>query len=501
MTISQFPPLPGGIPSGNTAGRPTNPVIGDTYYNGELEILEIYNGNAWVAVSAPPGTPTIATPTDASTGDAYTATAGKLSVVFTQGGGGGTPTQYNAYTTAEGHSASSSSSTVTISGLTPGTSYIVYGNAQNNFGTTVNTANAAAVTPTTLPEVRTIGTATASTSANEITVTWTNTNNGGKNLSSITITPFLNGTTAETARTAATTSSTSYTFTEGQLTAGSSYTFKVKATNANGTSADSNATNSATMPNLLILDFLVIAGGGGGGGGNGGGGGAGGYRTSYGTSGANSSAEPALVLAKGTNYTVTIGGGDGAGNAGNGGDSVFATITSTGGGGANSDDGASANGGSGGGGNDNGSRGLGTANQGRDGGAAGDGEGGGGGGGASGLGQTPAQGRSGGAGLASTITGTSVTRGGGGGGIYRTFGNNGGGGAGGGGSQGNSGTANTGGGGGQNANGGSGVVIVRWLTSSASITVGSGLTADATGTDGSYSYKVFTNGSGNVSWS
>jgi hypothetical protein len=32
------------------------------------------------------------------------------------------------------------------------------------------------------------------------------------------------------------------------------------------------------------------------------------------------------------------------------------------------------------------------------------------------------------------------------------------------------------------------------------ITVGAGLTADSTGTDGAYSYKKFTAGTGNVSW-
>jgi hypothetical protein len=42
---------------------------------------------------------------------------------------------------------------------------------------------------------------------------------------------------------------------------------------------------------------------------------------------------------------------------------------------------------------------------------------------------------------------------------------------------------------------------LRWLTSSSTISVGAGLTADSTGTDGSYSYKVFTAGSGNVSFS
>lgn len=499
MTFQQYP-FKGGVPTGTIAQRPGSPATGDVFYNGTDGILEIYNGTDWVPCSAPAGTPVV-TASDVGTSRAYT--SGAVSFTFTPQATGGAPLGYTAVattaSTATVFQTTTTTTTVTLSVGLPGT-YTYYGNSYNGFGTSPNSVPST-IEVTTVPQAPTIGTATASTSSNAITVTWTNGASGGKNLSAITITPYLNGTTATTSRNAATTSSTSYTFTEGQLVAGSSYTFKVKTTNANGDSLESSASNSATMPNYVLVNYLVIAGGGGGGGGNGGGGGAGGYRTSYGTSGANSSAEPTLVLAKGTNYTVTIGGGDAANSAGNGGDSVFATITSTGGGGANSDDGGSANGGSGGGGNDNGGRGLGTAGQGRDGGAAGDGEGGGGGGGASGLGQTPSQGRSGGDGLASTITGTSVTRGGGGGGVYRTFGNNGGGGAGGGGAVGNNGTANTGGGGGQGANGGSGVVIVRWLTSSASITVGAGLSADATGTDGSYSYKVFTSGSGNVSWS
>ena len=524
MAINSFP-AKGGIPSGNTAARPGGPVIGDTFYNGQLEILEIYNGTAWVAVSAPPSTPQIISVTDASTGDAYTSTAGKLAVVFQAGSGGGTPSQYNAFTVSGGHSASSSSTTVTLTGLTPGTSYEVYGNGQNNFGTTVNSPNQAAVTPTTLPEVRTIGTATASTSANQITVTWTNGSNGGKNLSAITITPFLNGTTAETARTAATTSSTSYTFTDGQLTSGASYTFKVKATNANGTSADSTASNSATMPNFVQVDFLVIAGGGGGGR-SGGGGGAGGYRTSTTTSGANSSAENAITLSASTNYTVTVGGGgagtntDGA-TGDQGGSSVFSTITSTGGGGGGSYNAAGAAGGSGGGGGDNNPNngrvgGSGTANQGLAGGNASTGTnrgaGGGGGAGVAGANGSSGVGGNGGNGLANSITGSSVTRGGGGGGSsYTTLGTGGTGGGGNGGdhSRGISpttGTANTGGGGGGGNDGtgvaaGSGVVVLRWLTSAGSITVGAGLTADSTGTDGSYSYKQFTAGSGNVSFS
>jgi len=516
----------GEIPKGNTANRSIvfpSPQIGDVYYNGQLEILEIYNGTTWVAVSAPPSTPQIVSVTDASTGDAYTSTAGKLSVVFTAGSGGGTPSQYNAFTTAGGHSASSSSNTVTITGLTPGTAYTVYGNAQNNFGTTVNTENAAAVTPTTLPEVRIIGTATTSSVTTDVTVTWSNGNNGGKNLTSITITPFLNGTTAQTSQTASTTSSTSHTFTG--LTQGSSYTFKVKATNANGTCADSTATNSVTIPSFLTVDYLVIAGGGGGGR-SGGGGGAGGYRTTTTTSGANSTAESALSLSKGTNYTVTVGGGGAGtntdGTTGTQGESsVFSSITSTGGGGGGAYNAAGGNGGSGGGGGDNNPNngkagGSGTANQGLGGGNASTGtnRGAGGGGGASAAGANGSSGvgGNGGNGLANSITGSSVTRGGGGGGSsYSTLGTGGTGGGGNGGDHSRgigptTGTANTGGGGGGGNDGpgaaaGSGVVILRWLTSDGSITVGAGLTADATGTDGTFSYKRFTAGSGNVSFS
>lgn len=530
MASSVFP-AKSGIPSGNTAARPSNPVIGDTYYNGQLEILEIFNGTIFVAASAPPAVPTIATPTDVGTNLAYT-TGGSFTVAFTAGSGGGTPSQYNAYTTVGGFSASSSSTTVSITGLTPATSFTVYGNAQNNFGTTVNTANASAVTATTLPEVRTIGTATASGSANEVTVTWTNGSNGGKVLSSITITPFLNGTTAETSRTAASISSTSYTFTEGQLTAGSAYTFKVKATNANGTCADSTATNSATMPNVISVDYLVIAGGGGGSSHtvassteSGGGGGAGGMRSTLTNTGKEAALEAQATVSLSTNYSVVVGaGGSGGASAGmgtSGVDSTFNTITSTGGGRGGNQNANGANGGAGGGGGaQSGAGGTGTTGQGYGGGGSANSARSGGGGGAGAAGQegtavTGGQGANGGNGLANSITGSSVTyAGGGGSGDYSAtttgLGGSGGGGAGaqGAGANGTAGTANRGGGGGGTAGasntgtgggGGSGVVILRY-SDSKTITIGAGLTGTESAASGGYKRATITAGSGNVSW-
>jgi NAD(P)H-hydrate repair Nnr-like enzyme with NAD(P)H-hydrate epimerase domain len=52
---------------------------------------------------------------------------------------------------------------------------------------------------------------------------------------------------------------------------------------------------------------------------------------------------------------------------------------------------------------------------------------------------------------------------------------------------------------GTGGNGGSGVVILRYLTSAGTITVGAGLTGTSA-TSGDYTVTTITAGSGNVSW-
>jgi hypothetical protein len=531
MGLQQIPSK-GGIPSGNTASRPGSPVIGDTFYNGQSGQLEIYNGTNWIPTSAPAAQPTIVV-SDVGTSIAYG--SAQASVAFTEGTAGGVANGFSAFTISGTSYTNTSTSSPIIVTLGNNGSYTFGGTAYNSYGVSPQSAGVTQAI-TTVPQAPTIGTATASSSVTEVTVTWTLGNNGGKNLSAITITPYLNGTTAETSRTAATTSSTSYTFTSGQLTANSSYTFKVKATNANGVSLESAASNSATPLVFLSVDYLVVAGGGGGGGphdfstkGTGGGGGAGGLRSTVTATGGGGTLESALTLSIGTNYTVTVGAGGAGGKyrGTSGSNSIFSSITSTGGGGAGSAGGgerSGLNGGSGGGGGAwDGNRddgGLGTANQGYNGGPGNQYyfSGAGGGGGASVNGNfvdAGGTGGPGGNGVATSITGTSTTYagGGGGGGSTSTAGTGGSGGGGvgasGNGSAAGTGTANTGGGGGGGAvaasnyngvAGGSGVVILRWLTSAGSITVGAGLTADTTGTTGSYSYKRITAGSGNVSF-
>jgi hypothetical protein len=501
MAISQFPVPESGIPTGDTAGRPASPVIGDVYYNGELSVLEIFDGTSFVPCSAPSSPPSIAV-TDVGTSVAYGSAQG--AVTITPGTGGGPADSFLVSASTGGYTATTTETTVNIT-VGNNDSYTFSAQALNSFG--LSAAGASVIqTLTTVPEAPTIGTATTSGATTDVAVTWTLGANGGKNLSAITVTPYLDGTTAQTPQTAATTSSTTHTFTG--LTGGSSYTFKVKTTNANGDSAESAATNSVTIPTLFSADYLVAAGGGGGGARVGGGGGAGGMRTGT------------LNLATAVTYTITVGGG-GAGGVSVGGTpdsgdvgntssiagSNITTISSTGGGGGGSyqgSDGGSGGSGGGGAGYQNMGAGSGTAGEGNNGGTgfSPDGPGGGGGKGAVGGNGSDSVGGNGGAGGASSITGSSVTyAGGGGGGSGGTPGT----GGNGGGANGNSGSGpadsgitNLGGGGGgcrndgsTGGNGGSGVVIVS-STEEAVSTTGS---PTATTSGANYIYKFTGNGS------
>ena len=264
---------------------------------------------------------------------------------------------------------------------------------------------------------------------------------------------------------------------------------------------DTGATGSFVTSVTQDVEYLIVGGGASGGRSNAGGGGAGGVLTATG-----------LSLTGGNTYTATIGAGGTAISSGNtngnvGGDSILSGTgisTLTGGGGGyggnqseNGGPGRATNGNGGGGAYNNatGGAGDGAGFDGGDGAAIASEYGAGGGGGAGEVGEdgTGAKAGDGGDGVANDIieTGTDVYYGGGGGGNgtsgYGAPGGNGGGGASGptSGDSGVAGTANTGGGGGAAYNnpgtsgaGGSGVVILRRLTSV--VTAGQDLTLQST---------------------
>jgi hypothetical protein len=222
------------------------------------------------------------------------------------------------------------------------------------------------------------------------------------------------------------------------------------------------------------MEYLVVAGGGGGGYDGGGGGGGGGVLTGT------------LTAVTPDSYTITRGGGGAAATevgskGGNGSNSTAFNLTALGGGGGGSKSASGNSGGSGGGGgHPSAAGGQGQPGQGSNGGSSST-TGGGGGGGAGGVGGNSVINTSsgnGGVGLQSGISGTNTYyAGGGGGGSYSHGGGSGGNGGGGRGGDNienasQSGTPNTGGGGGADgiasgpgaSVGGSGIVIIRYLS-------------------------------------
>jgi hypothetical protein len=507
MGLNQIPSK-GGVPGGNTASRPSSPVIGDTYYDGTVGALLIYDGTKWVPCSAPASQPSIAV---ADVGDVAYGTV-KASVTFTEGTLGGKANGFSAIQNSVTTTSTSNPVVVTFAG-NPG-SYSFTGTTYNAYGTSP-VSESVSQTLTSKPQAPTIGTATAKDA--RISLEFTAGATGGKAITNYQYS-IDGGTTYTAFSPAQTTSPLNIT----GLTNNQAYTVRIKAVNANGVSGASDASNEATPVPLVITggtkvtsggytyhtftssgdfflqgetitsaDILVVAGGAGGAGFNGGGGGAGGLLQFTGQ-----------TITPGT-YTVTVGsGGNGGGQnwyslGGSGGNSRFGSLTECIGGGGgrgyNAQDGYSAaSGGSGGGGGFiNGSGASGTAGQGYSGGNStghtgnyNGGSGGGGGaggpggnstyatniGGVGGIGKTSALINAMGAatGTGQLSGGNYYFAGGGAGNNAESLGGLGGGAQSGGGTNPRSGTANTGGGGGGNDSnpgagaGGSGIVIVRY---------------------------------------
>lgn len=184
-----------------------------------------------------PGAPTIgvATPGNAQASVAFSAPASD---------GGSAITGYTVTSTPGGLTASGAGSPLVVTGLTNGTAYTFTVHATNAVGNSAESAASSAVTPSTVPSAPTIG--TASSGDGSALVTFTPGSDGGSAITGYTVTSSPGGLTG--------TGSASPITVPG-LTNGVAYTFTVHATNANGDSAESASSNSAT-PNPTV-SFLA----------------------------------------------------------------------------------------------------------------------------------------------------------------------------------------------------------------------------------------------------
>lgn len=513
-----------------TANRGTavpSPFTGQTIFLTDVKRMQVWDGSTWMFMTVGvPDAPTSLSATPLSTTS--------VSVAFTTGSqngsiisnykyalstnGGSTYSEYAALNPADAVSP------ITISGLTGGTTYHIKLKAVADFGDSVD-SSAVSVTTLSPPGAPTSLSATA-LSPSSVSIAFTAGATGGSSFTNTEYALSTNSGVTYGAYTAFSPPDYTTPVVIDNLAESTQYTIKLRHITTAGAGPDSSA---VTITTPFSIDYLVV-GGGGGGSGIGGGGGGGGLLSSLSQgAGASGVTGTAVTGTKNTNYSVVIGAGGAGKTYGSAGffvagSSTFSSFTARGGSSgvgqiASSDVTQYASGGGGNGGY--GSAGL-TADplygySGSNGGGSGAGYwgGGGGGAGAAGSGGSSGQGGTAGIGRANSITGSSVLYAPGGGGYGgssgaaggATGGGNGASGAYGSTGSGGNGSANTGGGGGGGGNagggastGGSGVVILRWLISSGTITVGAGLTADATTTSGSYYVKRITAGSGNVSW-
>ena len=179
-----------------------------------------------------PHTPTIGTATDAGSGRAYN--NGSASITFTHQG----PYAADSYTVTSNpgnYTGTGSSSPITVTGLQSDTSYTFTVTATNTYGTSEASAASNSITATTVPATPSAPSA-SSPNADQDVVSWSAPANGGSAITNYHW-ESNDGKSGDTG--------TSTSVTVGQE-AGTSQTYRVYATNANGNSDYSSYSNQVT---------------------------------------------------------------------------------------------------------------------------------------------------------------------------------------------------------------------------------------------------------------
>ena len=195
-----------------------------------MDILGVISSSAKGA----PGIPTIGAATDVGTSRAFN--NGAATVAFTPSEGA-TATSFTATSSPGSFTGSSASSPITVTGLQSNTSYTFTVTATNASGTSNASSASNSITATTVPA--TPAAPTVTTAALSDTVSWTAPANGGKVISGYT----WASSDSKTGTVGSGTTSVAVT-----QEANTAQTYTVYATNANGNSLASAASNSVTTP-------------------------------------------------------------------------------------------------------------------------------------------------------------------------------------------------------------------------------------------------------------
>ena len=198
-----------------------------------------------------PNAPTTGTATNTPSGRPYN--NGAASVTFTPAASGPTATSYTVTSSPGGYTTNAASSPITVTGLQSGTAYTFTVVANGAGGSSVASSASNSITATTVPQAPTMGAVTRSSNT-QVSVPYTTNATGGSAITSYTITssPSLS--------LSYNTSFGSPVAVTASFAANQAYTFTITATNANGTSTASGASNSVTpyvpiVPTITSLTF------------------------------------------------------------------------------------------------------------------------------------------------------------------------------------------------------------------------------------------------------
>ena len=165
-------------------------------------------------------------------------------------------TPYIGSTPQTAKTVSASTTSTTITGLTTGTSYTFRVEASNPNGTGPASAASNAVTPTGAVAPAAPSGVVARPASQSARVTWTAAaSDGDSAITGQTVTPYIDGTPQSPVQVSASATSA----TVSGLSNGTSYTFRVTATNAVGTSPPSPA-STAIEPQATLFDFATPVG-------------------------------------------------------------------------------------------------------------------------------------------------------------------------------------------------------------------------------------------------
>jgi hypothetical protein len=180
-----------------------------------------------------PSAPVSVSATNVGTSRAFN--NGAATVTFTAGSSNGAPiTSFTVTSSPGGYTATGASSPLTVQGLQSNTAYTFTVTATNTVGTSDNSSASSSITATTVPATPSAPSA-SSPSAGIDRVTWSAPANGGSAITNY----FWQSSDGKSGNTA----STSVDVNQEQ---GTAQTYTVRATNANGNSGTSSASNSIT---------------------------------------------------------------------------------------------------------------------------------------------------------------------------------------------------------------------------------------------------------------